>query len=511
MKKSMKVLLVTLVFALVIGLTSYVSAAFVTEGEGVYIGYNGSNVTVSKDEQGVYNLELTGTATQELVVRSGETVVLDLKGQTFQNYTTACAPIEVQEGGTLTIKDSVGGGTISLLPNSAYAVIANHGTLTIEGGEFIQSAWGGLLNYGTAIIKDGTFRQTADASWSLIDNKGSLTIDGGNFYEGDEFYLIRNESEVVINGGTFTTNAPATSLIGNFIEEEDKTDNTNITMKITNGEFSAPSIVLNNYPGHDLEVSGGTFTSENSFVVNNWGNCTVTGGTLTSENNSAIRVVYSDGAEKPSLNIADTATIVSAQGQEDITIRNDSEDIEVGTAVDENGNTVAGEIAITAEDVTCEVGDTATLNVTVTVGGVKVVANGLNVESSDENIVKVNDDNTLTAIAEGTANVTVSYGGVSTQVAVNVTKKEAVDPEDPTTDPENPVTDPENPTTPEEPVNPEDPTNNNQEETNNNEEVKEPNGEEIVQTGDYIYIVIGAVVLIVVANVVYTIRKRNHK
>ena len=502
MKKSMKVLLVALVFALVIGLTSYVSAAFVTEGDGVYIGYDGSNVTVSKDEQGVYNLELTGQVSQELVVRSGETVVLDLNGHTFQNYTTACAPIEVQEGGNLTIKDTSGGGEISLLPGSAYAVIANHGTLTIEGGEFIQSAWGGLLNYGTAAIKNGTFKQTSTASWSLIDNKGSLTIDGGTFEEGDEFYLIRNESEVIINGGKFTTNAPATSLLGNYIEESDKTDNTNISMKITNGEFTAPSIVLNNYPGHKLEVEGGTFTSENSYAVNNWGNCTITGGTLTSEATSAIRVVYQDGEEKPVLNISDEATVNSA-AEENVAISNTSENVNVGTGVDQNGNTVAGEVEIELLNTEFSVGEPAKLAIRVTVGGTEVALENATITSADETVLKVNNDNTVSALKEGTTQLKIIANGVEKLFGVSAVAGETTDPtnpeepEEPST-PEDPTTTPEDPSTSEEPTTPED---------SSKEEEKVEEG--IVQTGDYVLIAIGVIALVVVANVVYVIKKRK--
>lgn len=65
--------------------------------------------------------------------------------------------------------------------------------------------------------------------------------------------------------------------------------------------------------------------------------------------------------------------------------------------------------------------------------------------------------NTLTAVAEGTTSLTVTYGEVSTQVAVNVTNSTVVEPEDPTTDPTNPekpATNPEEPTDEEEVTNP---------------------------------------------------------
>ena len=45
-----------------------------------------------------------------------------------------------------------------------------------------------------------------------LKNKGNLTINNGSFSEGDEYYLLRNESEATINGGTFTTKSPDTWL-----------------------------------------------------------------------------------------------------------------------------------------------------------------------------------------------------------------------------------------------------------------------------------------------------------
>lgn len=496
MKKTLRILLILSIFALLVMLTNSVLAAYVEvkeEGD-VFIGYDGSNVVVTKGEDGVYNLELTGDAKQDLIIRDGENVVLDLKGHTFENFTLACETIKIQAGGTLTLKDSVGTGTLTVQDGSAYAVIENNGTLIIENGTVVQKAWSAVLNNGTARINNGKFEQEATSTWSLIDNKGTLTINNGDFDEGEKYYLIRNENTLTINGGDFNTQSPDTSLIANYIAPEDKTDETKINMKITNGTFYAPAITINNYEGHDLEISGGTITSEEFYAVNNWGNCTVTGGTLTSNNNSAVRVVYSEGEDKPSMNIGENVTIESAAGNENIAISNDSTNVNMGTATDKDGNTVVGEVEVVVEPVACKVGETITPNVTVKVGGVEVVADELKMLSSDENILKVNADNTLTAVAEGTTSLTVTYGEVSTQVAVNVTSSTVVEPEDPTTDPTNP----EKPAT-----NPEEPT--------DEEEVTNPDEEEIVQTGDYIYIAIVAVVLIVVANVIYVAKKRSRK
>ncbi len=495
MKKTLKILLIFALVAIFSVILKNNASAIYVDGEET-IGYDGSNVTVTKDESGVYNLQLTGDTNQDLIIRDGETVVLDLNGHTFENFTLGCEAIKVLEGGTLTIKDSAGAGKLTVKDGSSYALIENNGTLVIDGGTYTQKAWSAIINKGTTTINNGTFEQTDSANWSLIDNKGNLTINNGSFSEGDEYYLLRNESEATINGGTFTTKSPDTSLIGNYIADADKTEETAISLNITNGTFTAPSIVINNYAGYDLNISGGELTSTNHFAVNNWGNCTITGGTLTSENNSAVRVVYTSGEDKPVMNISNDVTMNSVDGKENIAIENTSSEVNVSTGVDENGNTVAGELAITAEAVTCEEGATIGMKVTVSIGGVEIIPDNLKIVSSDENVIKVNDDNTITGVTAGTTSLTATYENVSVQVAANVTEKETETPEEPSTDPEDP-------TTPEEPTDTDEPT--------DEEETTKPREEEIVQTGDYIYIAIGAVILIVIANVIYTVKKKNRK
>ena len=207
-------------------------------------------------------------------------------------------------------------------------------------------------------------------------------------------------------------------------------------------------------------------------------------------------MVYTSGEDKPVMNISNDVTMNSVDGKENIAIENTSSEVNVSTGVDENGNTVAGELAITAEAVTCEEGATIGMKVTVSIGGVEIIPDNLKIVSSDENVIKVNDDNTITGVTAGTTSLTATYENVSVQVAANVTEKETETTEEPSTDPEDP-------TTPEEPTDTDEPT--------DEEETTKPGEEEIVQTGDYIYIAIGAVILIVIANVIYTVKKKNRK
>lgn len=134
-------------------------------------------------------------------------------------------------------------------------------------------------------------------------------------------------------------------------------------------------------------------------------------------------MVYTSGEDKPVMNISNDVTMNSVDGKENIAIENTSSEVNVSTGVDENGNTVAGELAITAEAVTCEEGATIGMKVTVSIGGVEIIPDNLKIVSSDENVIKVNDDNTITGVTAGTTSLTATYENVSVQVAANVTEK----------------------------------------------------------------------------------------
>ena len=90
----------------------------------------GGNVT-SEQKDNVWYLTLKGNDKQDIEIREDETVILDLNGFNLTNYTDGCSTIWVQNGGTLTIVDSKGTGTIKKLNASAAPTIKNDGTLKI--------------------------------------------------------------------------------------------------------------------------------------------------------------------------------------------------------------------------------------------------------------------------------------------------------------------------------------------------------------------------------------------
>ena len=271
------------------------------------VEYPGSNVTVDDLGENKYKVTLTGNADEDFEVLAGQTVTLDLAGFTLTNYLqdgqkAPCEAIKVAKGGVLTIIDSVGTGTVTNL---------------------VQSTYGPITNYGTLIIESGNFTTSTDT------------------------YAVRNDGiNLTINGGVFTTNSQTTSLIGNIKYNELSADLP--TMTINGGTFEAVQDVIRNNENTAVTITGGTFTSQSAFALDNLGSATVTGGTFTSVENSAIRhQIDSTNPDFSSFNITN-ATLNSAVDKGDYAIYDKAvnEDVtdDYNITTDADGNLVLEEL-----------------------------------------------------------------------------------------------------------------------------------------------------------------------
>lgn len=293
----------TILSMIIVGCCAFIPMINVEAISPAEIGYSGSNVT-SENREGTYYLTLTGDAVQDLIVSDGETVVLDLNGHTLVNYTDAVETIKVNEGGVLTIVD-----------NSAE--------------------------------KTGAVSQVETSTYGPITNYGTLIIESGNFTTPLDFYVVRNEgANLTINGGNFTTGSTTTSLIGNIKYNELSADLP--TMTINGGTFEAGSDVIRNNENTAVTITGGTFTSQSAFALDNLGSATVTGGTFTSVENSAIRhQIDSTNPDFSSFNITN-ATLNSAADKGDYAIydRAVNEDVtdDYNITTDADGNLVLEEL-----------------------------------------------------------------------------------------------------------------------------------------------------------------------
>ena len=219
----------------------------------------GGNVT-SKNEDGVWHLTLNGDDTQDLEIRSGETVVLDLNGFTLTNFSDGCSTIWVQPGGTLTIVDSKGNGAIKKLNASGAPVVNNEGTLTVEAGTISSKGEksAALLNSGTLTVSGGTITAEEDNVFGLV-NEGTAVINGGNFVQAHNFSVVNNANKMEIKDGNFTVedgNTGAYSLITN------QGSTNNATLEVNGGTFKANKGVFYNDGEDEITVSGGTYSHD---------------------------------------------------------------------------------------------------------------------------------------------------------------------------------------------------------------------------------------------------------
>ena len=199
-------------------------------------GYHSLEAAITEAKEGA-TVTLLKNVTEDVTIPANTTVTLDLNGKTLTNESSHT----ITNHGTLTIKDSVGGGTV----------------------DNVTHAKGALVNYGNAILESGTLTRSKEAgsspstsggnSWYVVDNnKGTMTVKGGNIVSTGKF------SSLIRNIGDSTTKAQLT---------------------IESGKLSNGFIAVKNDDNGDLKISGGEITSDDQ-AVQNWSQAEISGGTM---------------------------------------------------------------------------------------------------------------------------------------------------------------------------------------------------------------------------------------
>lgn len=208
-------------------------------------------------------------------ISKDKNIVLDLRGNTITGGTSdnntnldnnnyvLLTPV-IDNSGTLTIKDSQGGGIVTSYEGDRYVGVNNYSpqqtTIMNEAN-------------GTMTLSGGTYK--SDRAGYVVQNKGTMTINSGVTAE----YVGNHDkhSSTIINGYRdfeYTT-APSGQVC---------------RMTINGGTFSGyHSVVKNGDYYSDLTINGGSFTalsgdpSNGGEVIRNCGTCTaaINGGTFT--------------------------------------------------------------------------------------------------------------------------------------------------------------------------------------------------------------------------------------
>ena len=202
---------------------------------------------------------------------SDKDIALDLNGKSMKTE-----HLQVN-GSKIVIKDTSEDGNGKIETTDSYAVVqAENSDVTIESGKFISSYnKDGGSGYAPVIsvrksnltINGGYFENTKDVgSYNYLikapsynrTEKTTITINGGEFVSHRNYGgIVTGESdanvEVVINGGTFTTeglNSYLTDVEGNVV--------------VNDCTFTAGNSVVFDIPkGYTATVKGGTFSVNN--------------------------------------------------------------------------------------------------------------------------------------------------------------------------------------------------------------------------------------------------------
>ena len=225
----------------------------------------------------------------------------------------AGADITLNLGGNKCSTTTLNAGTASA--TSKYIKVSEGASLTIENGTFEGR---GIMNYGELTIKADTVINSVDVNGGgCIRNKSGakVTIEGGEFNvpnyapldgsnNGGAAGIHNDGGEVIINGGTFTSNTD-TYLIHNVNGGR---------MTINGGTFTAFRGALCAVSG-EIIINGGDFKVTNDsyggWVVyhEGTGSITLNGGTFESV---TTRVFYGNVIDKRNSYVLNTDALSSA-------------------------------------------------------------------------------------------------------------------------------------------------------------------------------------------------------
>ncbi len=239
----------------------------------------GKNIILAAD------IELSNT----VVVADGQKTTIDLNGHAITTATAGTSAFE--NYGTLTIIDSVGGGSIT-----ARIGVNNYGTLVLNGGTIVANEQGGAAIYNNA---------GSDANFTM--NGGTLKVTFvGSYVDSTGGACIRNtgDSVTTITGGTLESrSARAYAIISNGTLNITPAAGKNVTMTAYRG------IAIDDGTAN---INGGTFTvldaneeegkhvaAETYYALYIGGNdsiVTVNGGTFTAPDSSVWRPDWDEAA-----------------------------------------------------------------------------------------------------------------------------------------------------------------------------------------------------------------------
>ena len=150
------------------------------------------------------------------VTMTSGTVVLDLNGHTLTSslgsYAADKGTLNVS-GGNLTVKATNGGGISNTGSSGVGIMVSNNANVTVKGGSF--GGYENIMVRGAEVtVEDGTFTSGGDnAIWLYTGTHAKVTIKGGTYNGGWMCFQVDADTELKIEGGTFTQSTNANTGI----------------------------------------------------------------------------------------------------------------------------------------------------------------------------------------------------------------------------------------------------------------------------------------------------------
>ena len=206
-----------------------------------------------------------------------------------------------------TFKRSAENGTYSPYGNggNSWYTIANYGTMEINTGVTVENAGG-----YSSMIRNGSDRVTANCYLTIKggnfaggintvknDRFGVLTINGGNFSNTAQ-YVIMNWNKAEITAGTFQTLDTASAVL--FTSAYDSDANTVGNLTISGGEFKRASDTQEMIVDH--------------YDESNKGNAVVTGGKFDADISKYIPTDYVQSADGTVEKLGETNAVAKVGG-----------------------------------------------------------------------------------------------------------------------------------------------------------------------------------------------------
>lgn len=287
----------------------------ITLDNGAYVMSGDTTATIKVPNGKNATLDLNGktltnkTGEHTIIVENGATLTITGNG-IVDNVSHGKAAVYNEGTVTLaggTFKRSVEKGTYSPYSDNgnSWYTIANYGTMEINIGVTVENAGG-----YSSMIRNGSDRVTANCYLTIKggnfaggintvknDRFGVLTINGGNFSNTAQ-YVIMNWNKSEITAGTFQTLDTASAVL--FTSAYDSDANTVGNLTISGGEFKRASDTQEMIVDH--------------YDASNKGNAVVTGGKFDADISKYIPTDYVQSADGTVEKLGETNAVAKVGG-----------------------------------------------------------------------------------------------------------------------------------------------------------------------------------------------------